>query len=183
MEQGSDMSGLQVRALTNEAEREAYFQLCVRIFSWHDELEAAAATCKRLITGMPAFQPEQVRGAFLNDQLVGGYMQLPRLLHIDGIAALSTGCISSVCTHPDFRKRGIALALMQDALHFASDQGHNLLLLHGIPDFYHRLGFIDVCEDLPNHTLKREVIVAQPVSPSTVRPATLADAPDRKSVV
>ena len=176
MEQGSGVAGLQVRALANEAERETYFQLCARIFPWQEESTAAAATCQRLITGLPAFQPEQVRGAFLDGQLVGGYMQLPRLLCIDGVE-ISTGCISSVCTHPDFRKRGIALALMRDALRFADSQRHNLLLLHGIPDFYHRLDFIDVCEDLPNHTMKREVIEAQPASSCTVRPATRADAP------
>lgn len=176
MQQVAKTPALHVRALADETERETYFQMIARIFPSQAEVEPIAAIRRRLVMEAPRFQPDQVRGAFLNGQLVGGYMQWPRQLCLEN-TWLSTGCISSVCTHPDFRQRGIALALMRDALTFGKKQGHNLLLLHGIPDFYHRLDFIDVCEDLPTCTFTREVISAQPVPSHTVRLATHADTP------
>jgi predicted N-acetyltransferase YhbS len=168
--------GLEVRALKNEVERNAYFQMHARIFRDREEIEEVAGARRDLITGEPLFAPEQMRGAFLNGQLVGGYMQLKRVLCIDE-AQFSTGCISGVWTDPDVRKQGIASALMQEAIPFAAEQGHSLLLLEGIPNFYHRFGHIDVCEFMTEQLIDRAKLASLPASPYTIRPLTQADAP------
>ncbi len=53
-----------------------------------------------------------------------------------GAARVSTGCIGTVVTSTQHRKQGIASALMQDAIEFARQHNHTLLLLDGIPNFY-----------------------------------------------
>lgn len=176
MRQKPGTTTVEVRSLADEAERAAYFQLNARIFRESEDIESVADTRRRFITGMPTFHPVQLRGAFLDGQFVGGYMHLKRFLNIEEIS-LSTGCISGVCTDPDFRQRGVATALMRNALEFASQQEQHLLLLHGIPDFYHRFGFVDACEDMVEYLFKREQIAAQPASSYRVRPLTRADAP------
>jgi GNAT superfamily N-acetyltransferase len=57
------------------------------------------------------------------------------------------GLVENVVTHPDYRRRGIATALMRHTLHFAWEQGcYKVMLLTGRKDpavlrFYERAGF------------------------------------------
>lgn len=167
---------LEIRPLANDEEREAYFQLNAQVFCPYEELEPMTTTRRLFFKEDPAFQPCQLRGAFLDNLLVGGYAQIKRFLCIEE-TPLSTGCISGVCTRPDFRQRGIAAELLRDALEFASEEKHSLLLLHGLRNFYHRFGFIDVCEDLPEHMIERSLIANLPLSPYAIRPIVRTDAP------
>ncbi|HET8846050.1 MAG TPA: GNAT family N-acetyltransferase, partial [Ktedonobacteraceae bacterium] len=176
MQQKPETTAIEIRPLANEAERAAYFRLNAQIFRSQEEIEIVAATRQRFITGMPTFDPAQLRGAFLSGQLVGGYVHLKRFLNIEETQIL-TGCISGVCTEASFRKRGIAAALMIDALDFAQKQEQHLLMLHGIPDFYHRFKYIDVCEDLPEYSFKHELIATLPATSYQVRPLTREDTP------
>src|SRR5205085_3484220 len=60
------------------------------------------------------------------------------------------------------------------AINYALSHHHALLLLDGIPKFYHRFGYSDVF-DQSSQDIDRAAILAQPPSAHTVRPATLAD--------
>ena len=57
------------------------------------------------------------------------------------------GLVENVVTHPDYRRRGVATALMRHTLHFAWEQGcYKVMLLTGRKDpavlrFYERAGF------------------------------------------
>jgi hypothetical protein len=73
------------------------------------------------------------------------------------------------------RHQGIATALMQDAIAYAQAHDYALLLLDGIPKFYHRYGYTDVY-DLFTVELDRRAVLALPGPSYRVRAATPADA-------
>jgi predicted N-acetyltransferase YhbS len=53
-------------------------------------------------------------------------------------------CIGSVCTDPDYRGRGLATELMEDARRKALSDGADLFLISGGRGLYRRLGYVDV---------------------------------------
>jgi len=127
----------------------------------------------RLIT-LPSYRQEQVRSAYRNGEHVGGYRIYERMLRV-GAARLATGCIGGVYTRAEARNQGVATALMYDAIAYAQAHEYPLLLLDGIPKFYHRYGYCDMY-DLSTLELDRQAILALPESPYTVRLARLSDA-------
>lgn len=128
------------------------------------------------LTTLPGYRQEQIRSAYREGEQLGGYRIYERVLRV-GAARLVTGCIGGVYTRPAVRNQGVATALMHDAIAYAQAHEYPLLLLNGIPKFYHRYGFCDVY-DLCTQELDRQAILALPESPYRVRIATLDDAPD-----
>ena len=61
---------------------------------------------------------------------------------------------------------------MHDAIAYAQAHKYHLLLLDGIPKFYHRYGYCDVY-DLSALELDHQAVLALPESPYTVRLAAL----------
>jgi len=53
-------------------------------------------------------------------------------------------CIGGVCTDPDYRGRGLATELMEDARRKALADGADLMLISGGRGLYQRLGYVDV---------------------------------------
>ena len=126
------------------------------------------------LTSLPGYREEQVRNAYRDGKQVGGYRIYERILRV-GAAGLVTGCIGGVYTRAEARNQGVATALMHDALAYAQAHDYALLLLDGIPKFYHRYGYCDVY-DLTTQQLDRQAILALPQSPYTIRRATTNDA-------
>ncbi len=137
--------------------------------------DTATRRLQRLTTA-PGFRPEQVRSAYRGGEQLGGYRIYEHLLRV-GAARLPTGCIGGVYTRADVRNQGVATALMHDAIAYAEQHDYPLLLLDGIPKFYHRYGFCDVY-DLTVQELDRQAVLALPESPYAVRMATPEDAAD-----
>ncbi len=165
-----------IRPLESSAEIETFFRLNAEIFRPDEDHNLVTAQRRRYMAEEPGFQPRQLRGAFLGAHYIGGYALLERTMCL-GPARLSTGCIGGVVTHPDYRHQGIGSALMLDAIEYAQDQRYALLFLHGLPNFYHQFGYIDVLEDTPQHFLARQGLPELSPIPYTVRPATRTDAP------
>ncbi len=126
------------------------------------------------LTTLPGYRQEQVRSAYRNGKQLGGYRIYERLLRV-GAARLAVGCIGGVYTHAEARNQGVATALMHDAIEYAQAHNYPLLLLDGIPKFYHRYGYSDVY-DFSTQELDRQAILALPESPYTVRFSTPDDA-------
>ena len=135
--------------------------------------DTANRLLRRLIT-LPGYRPEQIRSAYRNGEHLGGYRIYERLLRV-GAARLVTGCIGGVYTRAQARNQGVATALMHDAIAYAQAHQYPLLLLDGIPKFYHRYGYCDVY-DLSTLELDRQAILALAESPYTVRRSRLSDA-------
>jgi predicted N-acetyltransferase YhbS len=166
-------SSLIVRALETPEEYHLQLTLSDREFSSQPSPEGVERW-QRFLTGLPDFRPELLRGAFLDDQQVGGYMLYEREMRM-GAARIPTGGIGIVVARPEYRKRGIATALMNDAIQFAHDHKYALLLLDGIPKFYYRYGYTDMF-DLTDVEVDRAAILAEKSSAYTVRTITVDDA-------
>lgn len=93
-----------------------------------------------------------------------------------GRAVLKVMGISLVCTHPSYRHRGYASAIIKDTLTFAAEQGAHLVLLHShIATFFQRFGFSPVW---PHYTLQfSSQLAANMKQPLQLRVATPSDLP------
>lgn len=165
-----------IRPLETPAEIETFCRLNAQTFRSDEDLEIVASRRLRYLIEDPDFHLDQLRGAFSGSTYLGGYIIQERLLCLES-ARLRTGCIGGVVTHPDYRHQGIATALMMEALTYSYNQKYVLLLLHGIPNFYHQFGFVDALEDIPEHIIDRKLIPQQSPEMYSVRTATLNDAP------
>ena len=167
-----------VRPMTDADERRIYRRFAHITFNHPVDIEAATDRRMAFTEQQATYRPELTRGAFLGNTFLGGYNIAERKLCISPSCSshLLTTCIGAVVTLPEYRQRGIAVAMLNDAIAFAQTHKHALLLLHGIPNFYHRFGFVDVLEDI-EHTISRQLIEAQPTSPYTIRNATPDDTP------
>jgi predicted N-acetyltransferase YhbS len=166
-------SPIEVRPLGSPTERGLHFQFANQAFS-SDPSPDNALYWQQVFTTRPDYRPEQLRGAFLEGEQLGSYLIQERMLRM-GEARLPTGCIGSVVTYPAHRNRGVASALMRDAMNYAFAHRHALLLLDGIPKFYHRYGYSDMF-DQSVQDIDRAAVLAQPPSTHTVRTATQDDA-------
>lgn len=167
---------LEVRSLKTPAELEAFFRLNAEIFRPEEDTDLVTAQRRRFLLHDPDFHLHQLWGAFLGDTYVGGYALLERTMCM-GSARLRTACINGVVTHPDYRHKGIATALMQDAIRVAESQQYALLFLHGLSYFYQQFGYIDVLEDTPRHIFARKQFPESDPVTYAVRAATATDAP------
>jgi predicted N-acetyltransferase YhbS len=172
----SDVADIVVRAVETEREIATYHRVMVASFSSGSdtEIENAALEERRQIEALPEFQPRQRRGAFRGDTYLGGYIIFERGMRV-GASALRTGCIGGVGVDRSQRRQGVATALMGDALAFAEERHLALLLLDGIPNFYHRFGYVDVA-DSTDQVIDRTVIEAWSGDADTTRYATIEDA-------
>ena len=166
-----------IRPMATRAERETYRRLSHITFNPTIDVETAIERRMASAELATTFRPEQTRGAFLGDTFLGGYHIAERNLCVGPgcTSHLLTGCIGGVVTRFEHRQQGIAFAMLNDAVAFAKENKHALLLLDGISNFYHRFGFIDVIEKV-EHFMSRQLIEAQPASPYTIRDATPDDA-------
>lgn len=167
------ISPLAVRPLASTEEYSVYTRLADAAFSPQPSEEGAQSWLREILQS-PRFHAEQMRGAFRDERLLGGYSMHGRMLCM-GAARLATGCIGAVVTAPEARKQGVATALMHDAISIAQEQQYTLLLLDGIPNFYFRYGYTDVF-DVTCIEVDRSAILAQTPPPYRVRPATVDDA-------
>ncbi|GHO51912.1 GNAT family N-acetyltransferase [Ktedonobacter robiniae] len=162
-----------VRQLATPEEMDQQFIWADQAFAPTPDPANARAWGQTVLT-QPDFRPQQLRGAFREEAQLGGYGLNEWILRI-GEARISTGCIGMVVTNSSQRKQGVATAMMRDAIQFAREQGHSLLLLDGIPNFYYRYGYTDVF-DSSTEEINRAAILAHPASSHTVRQATPEDA-------
>ena len=169
------MTAITVRPLRSDAEIDAFFLLAMETFSSHPDA-AATARWRRFVETHPEFDSAQLRGAFRGEDSMGGCIISERVLAI-GPARLSTACIGALVTRPEYRRQGAAAAMLDDALTFARERRHALLLLDGIPGFYRQFGYADVLESTQHHISLAD-IDRLPDSSYQVRDAAAGDVPD-----
>jgi predicted N-acetyltransferase YhbS len=164
-----------IRSPETVIEENALFLLNAQAFYSDEETERVAERRRNFVVNDPEFDRTHMRGAFLSGKCIGGYFLFERVMSIRS-AHLQIGRIYGLVTHPDYRNQGIATALMNDALSIAQSRKYTLLLLHGIPNFYHFFGYVDVMEDLPHHFILRKYIPEEISNEYTVCHAEPKDA-------
>ena len=122
----------------------------------------------------PTYRPENLRLVEVDGRIVSHVMVVDRVVRVGG-AALRMGGISGVTTHSAHRRRGYMRALMEDCLAYMERQGYDISLLDGIPDFYHRFGYVPV---MPEYTLRIPAAEAEKLAqPLRVRRYKRSDLP------
>jgi GNAT superfamily N-acetyltransferase len=173
---------ISARALESDAEVATYFELAAATFPGYQRTHCTpspggslAAGWRGFVLETPGFQPDYLRGAFLDGVLVGGCIHEERWLHVAS-ARLRSGYVGGVVVDPRFRGRGIASVLMRDSIELGRQRGQGVIVLRGIPDFYGAFGYVDVFETT-EHVVDPAHVLALPEPEYVVRPATLDDAP------
>src|SRR5574340_1810067 len=141
-----------IRAPETSEEIEQYFRLNAETFRPDEDTVLVASRRRQFIEHDPDFQLKHLRCAFYGKTHIGSYGIQERLLCVES-SRLRIGCIGGVVTHQNYRHRGVATALMQDALAYAQRKHYCLLLLEGASDYYQQHGYIDVMEDMPQHAI------------------------------
>ncbi|MBZ0299597.1 MAG: GNAT family N-acetyltransferase [Anaerolineae bacterium] len=169
------MSDLIAKPVETQEEYLAGRELAARVFTRGNQ-EAYQKWMDRALryTTLPGFAYEWHRIGVVDDRVVGFLSARPYRLRY-GRVELRVGGIGAVCVDPDYRERGIASALLQDAIGYMMARGDHFSLLDGIARFYPRFGYQTVW---PNSQLVFKAADAAALdAPLTTRPATLADAP------
>jgi predicted N-acetyltransferase YhbS len=96
----------------------------------------------------PALRMSHVRVAVIDGRIAALVRIFARTMLVRGVPVPAAG-IGSVATHPDFGGRGLATAVLRNALEFARTRGFAIAFLFtGIPGFYERIGFQIVAQPL-----------------------------------
>jgi GNAT superfamily N-acetyltransferase len=130
---------MELRTLRGAAEREVLLEL---LDGWDvGDGWRGRDFFRRYVELDPTYADENVWVAADADGLVGCVQIFPRLLRL-GAAAVPTGGIGSVFTHPDQRRRGVGEALLARALGAMRARGMELsLLFTARAPWYTRLGW------------------------------------------
>ena len=59
------------------------------------------------------------------------------------------GGIGGVNTKESHRMKGYARRLLSDTVSYMTEQGYDVTMLFGIPDFYDKFGYIPACRPTP----------------------------------
>lgn len=94
----------------------------------------------------PGFRREHTRIALMNGELAGALRLTTDTLCL-GEARLKMGGLGWVTSAERHRHKGVCTQLMEDTLRYMSDHGYHVSMLFGIPNFYHRFGYVTVLAD------------------------------------
>jgi predicted N-acetyltransferase YhbS len=122
----------------------------------------------------PGFDYSNHRVGVLDGKVVSYAEVRPYTLRY-GRVKLRVGGVGGVCTHSDYRRRGFASAVLQDALAYMAEQGLHLALLDGVRGYYDRFGFSPVW---PNYFFEVPAAEAAALQPELrLREPTMQDIP------
>jgi len=123
--------------------------------------------------GYPNFLREHTRIALRNGDLAGALRITTETVRV-GEARLRMGGLGWVTTVPRHRHRGVAYALIDNTLGYMQRHGYHVSMLFGIPNFYHRFGFVTALAEYAIVVAASEAAVASR-APFKVRPAKPGD--------
>jgi GNAT superfamily N-acetyltransferase len=83
----------------------------------------------------PYYRPDQTRVMLIDGQMVASVTNYTRQVNVDGRLA-KVSCIGSVCTHPDFRKRGLVRQVLVESIDWMEREGYDWSFLFGKQEVY-----------------------------------------------
>lgn len=147
---------MEIRSVETQAELEEVIDTYVHIFTqitgsgYYPFLERYS----KMLRTDPTYRMEQTRIILEDGRIVGSVRVADRKMKI-GSALVNLAGIADVYTHPQFRGKGYARALMEHTLkEYMVDRGYDLTILFGVPNFYPQFGYVTA---LPNYTTTVEV--------------------------
>ena len=104
---------------------------------------------KKYQTDDPWYKPEHSRIIKENGRIVSHVSIIEKPVRF-GPAIVKLAGIGDVLTHPNLRGNGYSRILMEDSLHYMKENNYPLTMLYGIPNYYHKFGYI---ESIKNYKL------------------------------
>ncbi|HIE08873.1 MAG TPA: GNAT family N-acetyltransferase [Armatimonadetes bacterium] len=92
-----------------------------------------------------------------------------------GRAVVRVAGVGGVWTHPDHRLKGYARRVMESALAYMAEEGFDISLLFGIPEFYNKFGYASVLPDCRVSVATSDAKRADPKGGFKIRSLTKAD--------
>ena len=120
----------------------------------------------------PGFTREHTRIALLDGAMAGALRILTATIRI-GKARLKMGGLGWVSTSGEFRNQGVCAALVNESLDYMRAHGYAVSMLFGVPDLYHRYGYV-CC--IPEHSVRVPLSEAQRADSSAFHVAPFAPA-------
>lgn len=131
---------------------------------------------RRQIWEDSTFALEQIRIAEVDGKIVSHVWVAERPVFYRGKVILPMGGIGGVGTLPEYRRKGLATSLLQDAIAYMEHKGHAIsMLFTGINPFYAKLGWADFPTWHFRLTLRRVPDERAMPEGYTVRPCDLDD--------
>lgn len=129
----------EIRAL-REDEFEEHAALVYASFSHQRELQPGSMLTQpdwwlREAERDPDFRPEQIRVMVMDGRLVSSVGCYPRPSYVAG-RQVKAGCIGGVCTHPEYRKRGLVKQVLAEATDWMVGEGFLWSFLFGLEAIY-----------------------------------------------
>ena len=172
----------EIRAL-RESELEQHADLVFLSYSHERDLEPGSMLTHpdwwlRAIEHDPYYQPEQTRVMVLVGRLVSSATCFPRPTYVSGPIARAA-CLGSVCTHPEYRRRGYLRQVLAEAVNWMTEAGFLWSFLYGVEAVYGGSGWrmlaqFDLTADLCVQEQYGQSLSARPVDPEQDLPL-LAD--------
>lgn len=135
---------MEIRSL-KESELEEHAELVYVSYSHEEELQPGSMLTRpdwwlQGIRSDPYYKPEQTRVMVMDGRLVSSVSCYIRQSYIDGRTA-KTVCIGSVCTHPEYRRRGLLRQVLRNAIEWMTEHGILWSYLYGSEDIYGSSGW------------------------------------------
>ncbi|MCP4547366.1 MAG: GNAT family N-acetyltransferase [bacterium] len=118
------------------------YDLLCKTFSGEDEFYGALDWCENTLADpVNHLDWHTSRIALNGDMVVGNFAVWDYRTRV-GRARLRTGGIGCVAAHGRYRKQGIISRVVESSLEAMRGDGYDISILFGIPDFYHRFGYV-----------------------------------------
>ncbi|MBI2421985.1 MAG: GNAT family N-acetyltransferase [Candidatus Hydrogenedentes bacterium] len=112
----------------------------------------------------PGFKREHTRIAVVEGEVAAALRITSDTIRI-GEARLRMGGFGYVSTVARHRGKGIASLLIQNAMHYLAEHGYHVAMLFGIPNFYHRFGFVSTLPGYGVWVDTRNALAVAPLHP------------------
>ncbi|HEX2948827.1 MAG TPA: GNAT family N-acetyltransferase, partial [Armatimonadota bacterium] len=100
--------------------------------------------------GSTTYDWNAARIGFIGDELVTHVGVWGYQMRI-GTARVQVGRVGAICTHADFRKQGLMDQTMAAVLDTLYNRGYDMSILFGIPNYYHRYGYVSAWADVTHY--------------------------------
>lgn len=135
---GSEIRGLR------ESEMEAHAELVYLSYLEYAEGKPGLADPQwwlRSVRADPYYDPEVTRVLFQDGRMVASVTNFDRWVYVGDGRRARVSCIGSVCTHPEFRRRGLARQLLAACLEWMLAKGFHWSSLFGREEVYNSSGW------------------------------------------
>ena len=168
------MADLIIRAPDPAADKQALYHLLARTFSRGSGYDGFMSRIRNGYVEKGFYDWETSRIGIIDDDIVTHFGVLNLGLRFGG-AVLKTAGIGAVATSSDHRKKGYMSRTVHAALEAARDNGYHVSLLYGIPNYYHRFGYVNAWNEF-EYRIKFEALPEKGprISPKRVVPAMAA---------